>query len=528
MPTPTTVTTRPEWTLPATSARHARERPEHPAIVCERRIVTYADVHEASNRVAHALRTAGVQAGTRIAYLGRESEYYYIVVLGCAKVGAVLVPVNWRLTSAEVDHILRDSGARVLFADSAFAGTIERVRPGLPGLVSVVLVDGPRTADPGQGLRTWWADAPSGELNPSSSPDGPVVQIYTSGTTGRPKGAVVAHRSFFTLPAALRAAGVSWLDWLPDDISLISLPGLGTAGMGWFMHGFNAGLTNVVMRTFVPQQAVRLIRELGVTTTFAAPAMLRMMLDEQDADRAAFASMRKIAYGGAPISSALLTRCMAVFDCEFAQIYASTETASVATCLPPSAHRPGSPLLGSAGLVCPGNEIKIIDERGRTLPPGQTGQICVRTPARMLGYWGMVEETDRTLRDGWLLMGDLGHLDENGCLYLADRINDTIIVAGQNIYPAEVERELGEHPEVVDAAVVGVADERWGEAVHAFVVLAPGASPTPRQLLVFLRARLADYKLPVAFHVVEELPRNPAGKLLRRVLRAGVSAGGTP
>ncbi|KOG64582.1 long-chain fatty acid--CoA ligase [Streptomyces griseoflavus] len=512
------------WTLVATSAAHSRARAGHVAIRCEDRQVTYGELHRASNHVAHALRAAGVGRGTRVAYLGRESEYYYTVILGCAKAGAVLVPVNWRLTTGEVDHILRDSGAELLFVGEEFRGLAERVGAELPGRLRVVTTDRAGDPDPGTGLREWWADAPDTDLDPGTGPDDAVVQIYTSGTTGRPKGAVIPHRSFFTLPEQLAAAGVDWLDWLPDDVSLISLPGLGTAGIGWFMHGFNAGLTNVVMRAFIPQEAVRLIREHEVTITFAAPAMLQMMLDEDAAGPDAFRSLRKIAYGGAPISESLLVRCMEVFRCAFAQIYASTETASVAVCLPPHEHRPGSPLLRSAGLVCPGNELKVIDEQGATLPPGRTGQVCVRTPAAMLGYWNLPDASRETLVDGWLLMGDAGYLDESGHLFLCDRINDTIIVAGQNIYPAEVETQLAEHPAVADTAVVGMPHPQWGEAVHACVVTRPGAAVTPRELLLFLRGRLADYKIPTAFHFVDVLERNPAGKILRRTVREKLRA----
>ncbi|MER6735976.1 fatty acid--CoA ligase [Streptomyces puniciscabiei] len=514
-----------EWTLFASSAAHARDRADHPAVICQDRRTSYAQLHLMSNRAAHALRAAGVGRGTRVAWLGRESEYYYTIVLACAKAGAVLVPVNWRLTPREADHILRDSGAKVLFVDREFLPVAERVQPTLPALDTLVETDRAGDDDPGSGLRMWWATAPDDDLDPGTGPGDAVVQIYTSGTTGLPKGAVVPHRSFFTLPAAMREAGLDWVDWRPDDVNLISLPGLGTAGTAWFWQGFNAGLTNVVMRMFVPQVAVRLIRTLGVTTTFAAPAMLRMMLDEREAGPAAFASMRKVYYGGEPISTSLLTRCLEVFRCQFTQIYGSTETASVPVCLPPEDHRPGSPLLRSAGRVCPGVELKIVDDEGLPLPAGEIGQICIRTPSRMLGYWNRPDATAKTLRDGWLFMGDNGYLDADGYLYVCDRINDTIIVAGQNIYPAEIEKELAEHPAVAESAVVGMTDARWGEAVHACVVLRPGEQVTPRELMLFLRGRVADYKIPSAYHFVAALDRNPAGKVLRRVVRERLNGG---
>lgn len=512
------------WTLFATSAAHARDRADHTAVICQARRTSYAQLHRLSNRAAHALASAGVGRGTRVAWLGRESEYYYTVVLACAKVGAVLVPVNWRLTPNEADHILRDSGATVLFIDGEFLPLAERVQPTLPALGTLVRIDADANPDPGAGLRAWWACTGDDDLDPGTGPGDAVVQIYTSGTTGLPKGAVIPHRSFFTFPAAMQAAGLDWVDWLPGDVNLISLPGLGTAGTAWFWQGFNAGLTNVVMRMFEPQEAVRLIRTHAVTTTFAAPAMLRMMLDERESGPDAFASMRKVYYGGEPISTLLLTRCLEVFRCQFTQIYGSTETASVPVCLPPQDHKPGSPRLRSAGRVCPGTELKIVGGDGRELEAGGIGQICIRTPSRMLGYWNRPEANKATLRDGWLYMGDSGYLDRDGYLYVCDRINDTIIVAGQNIYPAEIEKELAEHPAVAESAVVGMADDRWGESVHACVVLRPGQQVTPRELMLFLRDRIAAYKIPSAYHFVSALERNPAGKILRRVARERLAA----
>ncbi|MCK1794590.1 long-chain-fatty-acid--CoA ligase [Streptomyces sp. XM4193] len=519
------------WTLAARSAEHAALRPDHPAVRCEDRTLTHAELHRYSNRLAHGLRAAGVGRADRVAFLGRESEDYYALVLACAKAGAVMVPVNWRLTGGEVDHILRDSGARLLFVEEEFAAVAERILPRLPEVGEVVRTDGPTDGPTdgstdgdgrvgrGAGLRRWCAARPETDHSPGTGPDDPVAQIYTSGTTGLPKGVVLAQRSFFTLPRAMRAEGVAWIDWLPEDVNLISLPGFGIAGLGWFLHGFNAGGTNVVMRMFVAKEAVALIERHGVTTTFAAPAMLRMMLDEPAASAEAFASLRKIAYGAAPISEPLLRRSMEVFGCELAQIYASTETGSVAVSLPPEEHTPGNPLLLSVGRACPGNELRIVDSRGRELPAGEIGQVCIRTPSAMLGYWRLPEVTAATLVDGWLHMGDAGYLDEAGNLFLCDRINDTIIVGGQNVYPAEVEKALAEHPAVADSAVVGLPDPRWGETVQAVVVLREGAAATPRQLLMFLHGRIADYKIPCDYRFTDTLPRNPSGKVLRREIR---------
>ncbi|MGX7827583.1 long-chain-fatty-acid--CoA ligase [Actinokineospora sp. 24-640] len=505
------------WTLTATSARHARERGEHPAVLCEDRVVTYADLHRESNRTAHRLLADGLAVGDRVAYLGLESEHYYEIALGCAKSGVVLVPVNWRLTADEVDHILRDSGATTLFVEREFAGLAEKIRPELPTLKSIVEMDG--ALERAEGFHAWKAGAAEDDLVSPTGPDDAILQIYTSGTTGFPKGVVLANRAFFTLPAAQAEAGVAWLDWLPSDRSLISLPGFGIAGMGWFMHGFNAGATNVVMRMFISEEAVKLIQRVGVTTTFAAPAMLQMMIEERGVTRETFSSLRKVAYGAAPISSDLLERLIDMMGCEFAQIYAATETGTCAVCLPPEDHVPGSPLLKAAGKACPGHEIKVIDPEGNELPVGEIGQVCIKTPAHMLGYWNLPEATARTLIGDWLHMGDAGYLDENGYVFLCDRINDTIIQGGQNIYPAEIERALAGHPAVLDSAVIGLPHPLWGEAVHACVVLRPGASATARELMVYLSGRIADYKIPTEWEFPETVPRNPSGKILRRVLR---------
>jgi acyl-CoA synthetase (AMP-forming)/AMP-acid ligase II len=504
-------------TLTASIARQAHQRPGHTAINCEGREVSYQRLHRESNQTAHALRTTGLSPGDRVAYLGKESEHYYDIVFGCAKGGTVMVPINWRLTPSEVDHILRDSGTQLIFVEREFTGITERIGLSLPTLRTIVALDSVRTR--GAGFRAWKADQQDTDLSRITDPADPVVQIYTSGTTGLPKGVVLPNRSFFTFASAMAEHRLDWMDWRPEDISLISLPGLQIAGLSWAMHGFNAGVTNVVMRMFVSQEALELIERLGVTMTFVAPAMLQMLLAEPAACPASFRSLRKVVYGGAPISQVLLRRCLDVIGCEFLQIYASTETGNVVVCLPPADHYPESPLLGAAGKAYPGVEIKIVDRAGHMLPAGHAGEICVRTPAGMLEYWRLPEATAQTLVDGWIHTGDVGYLNEEGYLFVGDRIKDLIIVAGQNVYPAEVEDALGGHPAVVEVAVIGIPDERWGEAIHACVVLRPGAHITPRELVLSLKGRLADFKVPTSYDFVERLPRNPTGKVLRRALR---------
>ena len=511
-------------TIHAAASHFGRLRPDDPAIFYEDEQVTFGELDRESNRAAHALRGAGPRPGARVAYFGKDSPAYYEIALACAKSGTVLVPVNWRLSSHEVDHILRDSGASLLFVEPEFKAAAEHAiaGPAADGRLEMIIIDPP------SGFHAWKAGYPETGLDPGTGPDDPVIQIYTSGTTGLPKGVVLAHRSFFTFRESMIRAGADWLDWRPADVSLVSFPGSYVAGMSWFMHGLVAGLPSVIMRMFIAEEAVRLIERHRVSITFAAPAMLHMMLAEPGAGPATFASLRKVAYGAAPMPDALLRSCMEIMRCQFAQIYASSESGNVATMLPPADHVPGSPLLRSVGLPCPGNELRIIDRDGRPLPPGAVGQVCIRTPARMVGYWGMPEATAQTLADGWLRMGDAGYVDEDGYLYLRDRIDDTIIVAGQNVYPAEVETALQELPAVAEAAVIGVPHDQWGEVVRAYVCLAEGATATPGELRRSLRGRIADFKLPAEYVLVDALPRNPSGKVLRRVLREQARTGQAP
>jgi long-chain acyl-CoA synthetase len=247
--------------------------------------------------------------------------------------------------------------------------------------------------------------------------------------------------------------------------------------------------------------------------------MMYLMLAEAGADAAPFASLRRIAYGGSPITEALLRQAMSVFGCELVQLYGLTESGNAAVCLPAGDHAIGSPLLRAAGRPLPGVQVEIVDEQGRPVECGRIGEVCLRTPAAMQGYWKLPEATAAALHDGWLRTGDAGRLDADGYLHICDRLKDMVIVAGENIYPAEVENALCEHPSVAEAAVVGLPDARWGESVLAHVVPRDGQVLTPRALTLFLRERLADFKIPTRYRFVDTLPRNASGKILRRALR---------
>ncbi|MPZ81188.1 MAG: long-chain-fatty-acid--CoA ligase [Actinophytocola sp.] len=496
---------------------HASTKADHPAMLCQGRRVDYATLYKRAKQAAHGIRAAGLRQGDRLAYLGKESEHYYELVFGAAKSGTVLVPVNWRLTAAEVEHVLADSGSALLFVDADAAELAEKVVTGLPRDVRVVALD--RPGEPGAVFVDWLDTQPDTELLARVRPEDPIIQMYTSGTTGLPKGVVLAHRGFFAVRDALASEGLDWIDWQPGDRSLVGVPGFHVGGLWWAVQGFAAGVTNVLMRAFTPPDAVELIRSLGVTTTCMVPAMLRQVLAEPGVSTDDFATLRKVVYGGSPISESLLDRCIEVLGCDLAQIYGLTETGNTALCLPPADHVPGG-RLQAAGRPYPGFAVEIRDVDGAVLAPGEVGEVCLRTPGAMLEYWNRPEATATTLVDGWVRTGDAGYLDGDGYLFIRDRIKDMIIVAGENVYPAEIENAISGHPDVAEVAVVGVPDPRWGEAVHAFVVPVPGAELAAADLAGYLHGRLATFKMPLRYELVDAVPRNPSGKILRRELRA--------
>lgn len=505
-------------TVPEALAFHAAHHPDRVALFCEDRRITFAALHAESDRLARALGAAGFGPGDRVAYLGLESEHYYELFFACAKRGAVLVPINWRLTAAEVDHILRDSSTALLFTERELLAVVDESRQTLPRLRAVIDVDGdgPR----GSALRRWKEQPGPAALEPSPAPgpEAPLIQLYTSGTTGLPKGVVLAQRSFFKIRDGFLEQRLDWIDWKPDDVSLIGIPGFHVAGIWWAMQAIAAGVPSVSMRVFRAKDAVQLIEAHGVTTTLIVPAMLHMLLSEPRVGER-LASLRKVGYGGSPISESLLRQAMELLGCELTQLYGLTESGNVAVCLPPKDHVVGSPLMRAAGRPCPGVRVKVVDTGGQEVEPGEVGELCLHTPAVMLEYWGLPEATRGTLVDGWLHTGDAGYVDAEGYVFISDRIKDTIIVAGENVFPAEVEAVLHQHPAVAMCAVVPVADAQWGEVGRAVIVLRAGATASVDEIVAHCRAHLARYKIPRHVEFRASLPLSPAGKILRRELR---------
>jgi len=508
---------------------HAGERPDEEMLVCGHERRSWSEQYVRSCMAAHALRDEGVGAGGRIALLDRNGLAYFDLLFGGALVGAVNDAVNWRLAPVEMAAVIDDSEATVLVVHRDYLPALAAMQSGLPEVSRIVVIgdkDDAAGIDRGVPYETWLQGRPHQDPGFRGAEDDVSMQLYTSGTTGLPKGVMLSNRNIATTAAS--AGDTFHVD--ASTVSLVAMPLFHIGGSGWALCGMSRGGRSIVLRDVEPAEILRLIESEGITETFLVPAVLMFLLQTPALEKTDLSSLHNIFYGASPIGEEVLAKCMVAFPCEFTQVYGLTETTGAITALRPEDHDPCGPrrhLLRSAGRPHDFVELRIVStETGEELPAGQVGEVVTRSQLNMLGYFAKPEETAKTLNaEGWLRTGDAGYLDEEGFLFLHDRIKDMIVSGGENIYPAEVENALLAHPGLVDAAVIGVPDDTWGEAVKAVVVKAPGEEVTAEELVEFCRERLAGYKCPKSVDFAEALPRNPSGKLLKRELRAPYWAG---
>ncbi len=481
--------------------RHAQERAGERAYWTPRRTWTFAELWDASNRAAAGLAQRGVVRGDRVACLTKHTAECVALVLGACRLGAVCMPVNWRLAPTEIRYIVEDGRARFMMADAAFA-------PGVPVSLITEEFDAwagafaplPRTADPAL--------------------DDTALQLYSSGTTGLPKGVELTHRN---LSSGMMAAVPDAIGYRgAPDVMLNVLPTYHIAGVGVGLLTAARGGASVLYPDFDPAKVVAAFAEHRITHAFLVPAMIQYMLQAPGARAADYSSLKGISYGASPISEKVLVEALRTFKCDFMQVYGLTETTGAITMLPPEDHDPDGPkkdLLRSAGKPIEGVELRVTEPGGSTLcAEGEVGEVWIRSAQNMKGYWGNDKATQAAFEDGWFRSGDAGYL-KDGYLFLHDRIKDMIVSGGENIYPAEVENTLMQHPALADGAVIGVPDDAWGEAVKACVVLKPGAKASEAGIIEFMRGRIAHFKCPKSVDFLDAIPRNPTGKILKRVLR---------
>jgi long-chain acyl-CoA synthetase len=490
----------------------AAARPDHVAIRNGDRELTYAQLDERSSRLAQALLETGVRAGSRVAYLDRTSPEVVELFFAAAKIGAVTVPLNWRLAPRELELVLEDARPPVVIAGETYADLAAELAEGRRRAELVVVGDGYERRLSAQ-------DAVDPGRRGASSDV--VVQMYTSGTTGVPKGVLTTHRN-------LAAAAETSPYWAFDSesVSLTPLPMFHIGGIGWAFLGLWNGATTVLVSQFAAPEVLDVFEGQRVTNAVLVPTMIQMLTAVPGAAERDYSALRSIAYGASPITTPLLKAALRTFRCPLFGVYGLTESTGGVVHLEPADHD-RQDLLRSAGKPLPWVELRIVDPfDGGDVRPGEVGEVWVRAPNVMLGYFNRPAETAAALvPGGWLRTGDGGYVDADGYLFLSDRIKDMIVSGGENVYPIEVEEALAHHPDVADVAVVGVPDERWGELVKAFVIPRAGAAPTADDLVAFARERLAGYKLPRAVELVEDLPRTPSGKVLKRALRERERAG---
>jgi len=491
--------------------RSAVERPQAPALLLDDAApVTWERLAERIGRLAAAIAARGVKAGDRVALLAPNGPAFLETMMAAARIGAIIVPLNYRLSPAELNFQLADAECALWFVDESFAGLAEATGIEVPKVAIA----------PGGGEHEAMiesAGAPA-DLVPVT-PNHTLGIFYTGGTTGLPKGVMLTHQNMLSNATHVAPR----MNHRPDDIHLHAAPMFHLADLGGTFAQLLAGGTHCFLAKFDAEGVAGAVERHKVTTIGLPPTMLDMALRGDAAERHDMSSLRRINYGGSPITDAVLKRAFDVLPCEFVQGYGQTEATQTITLLSAEDHRRAvdrPELLRTCGKPVDGVQVIIADPHDRPVAAGEIGEVLVRGPNVMKGYWRREAETVEALRGGWLHTGDLGRRDEEGYITLVDRRKDMIITGGENVFSTEVENALTSHDEVIEAAVVGVPDDQYGERVHAVVVLRDGAQPDEAGLQAHCRARIGGFKIPRSFEFIAELPKTGAGKVRKAELRA--------
>ncbi|MES2987353.1 MAG: long-chain-fatty-acid--CoA ligase [Pseudomonadota bacterium] len=506
-----TLPPQPECLIHAVLAAQAAATPDAIAIEFCGEAVSYATFDAQANRVANALVAAGVEPGTRIAILAKNCTRFLECVFGIVRAGAVATPISWRLAPSEVEFVVRDADAPILFYQEAFTSAADTVCD----TVRCIRLDG--EGDP---YAAWIGDADANAPSVPRTQDDIALQLYTSGTTGRPKGAMLSQRNLNKTCNLCDPWKPDWLKVSPGDRSLVAIPMFHIGGLESALRAVLNGGTALLHAEFDAEQVLDAIQHDRPTIIGVVPTALQMMVRHPKGRATDYSSVRYFFYGASPIPADLLCEALDLIGCGFVQAYGMTETVGAITYLSPEDHEAGDErILRSAGRPNLHGEVKVIDAAGNTLPPGEVGEILLRAPYVMAGYWKKPEASAEAVNaEGWLHTGDAGLLDAEGYLFVLDRLKDMIISGGENIYPAEVEDAMHSHPAIAEVAVIGVPDPVWGEAAKAIIVLRPDAALDASEILGWTRKRIAGFKVPKSIDLIDEMPRGPSGKILRREL----------
>ncbi|NQX94720.1 MAG: AMP-binding protein, partial [Erythrobacter sp.] len=431
------------------------ERPEGLAFELGERQTTYGEADRLTRQIITFLGNQGIGKGDRIAFLGKNSDRYFLLLYACGRMGAVMAPIGWRLAPPEIGYILKDTGAKLLISEAEFLDTAQSVSAGME--------NGPQVFAEEESFSVIKTLDPA-ETSPLD-PDAPILQLYTSGTTGNPKGAQLSNRNLFSLRKPSVEENLPWQNFEESDCILATMPIAHIGGTGVAAIAVANGVRVHILPEFTPQGALEGI-EAGATLMFLVPAAIQIMIQHPKAAETDFSSLRYLMYGAAPMPLELLKEAVRTMPTTgFMQVYGMTETTGTISLLPPEDHDlEGNERMRSAGKAVPGVQIEVRGEDNVEVPRGTIGEICILSPSNTAGYWQLPEATAKTIDpDGWLHTGDAGIMDADGYVYIQDRIKDMIISGGENVYPAEVESAIYGHPAIAEVAVIGIPSEKWGE-----------------------------------------------------------------
>ncbi len=485
------------------------------ALEFEGRHFSYKDLDNQTNNLAHYFTSLGVKAGDRVSFLDKNSDLYIMALGALAKIGAVCVPINYRLMLPEVSYILKDSDSKFLLLGQDYLMLKDFLDDDLKHLTCLAFCKNDRDVPAIEEQLTNETAAP---VDYTPAPEDAYLQMYTSGTTGHPKGVLLTNQ---VLKDTLDIVDNTFVMFDQTMVQLSAMPFYHIAGMNTLLIALHSGAKSVITREVNPVEILKIIPEKNITIAFFAPVIIQFLLMTPGIEDTDFSCLENIYYGGSPIAPSVLTEAEKVFNCNFYQVYGMTETMGLTTILMPEDHKKAGKLLKSCGKPFTGITVRIEDADGNEVGINDIGEVKVLTKSCMAGYWNKPEATAKTIdKNGWLSTGDAGYRDEEGYIFIHDRMKDMIISGAENIYPAEVEKCLISHHEIADAGVFGIPDDRWGEVVCAAVSLQPNSAADEKSIIKYCREKIAHYKCPTKVVIMKELPRNASGKVLRRELRA--------
>ena len=498
--------------------------PDRTAIVFDGKRFSFQELEERVKKLANALAGMGVRAGDRIASMQVNCNENIETYFAAAKLDAVYVPLNFRSRPEEIEYMINDSKPKILITGERYVSMVDDIKENLTSVDGFVVMDD-ASAEGWESYEQLLSTSSDEDMYPMGDEDDLTMVMFTAGTTGSPKGVMLSHDSF----ASYLLANVSPPDLESEEKNILTVPLYHIAGVQAVMAAIYGGRTLIIQRQFEPVEWMTLVQEEKANRAMMVPTMLKMLMDHQEFEKFDLSTLEVITYGAAPMPVEVIKRAISKFPGTFfINAFGQTETAATITMLPPEDHiLEGSEeeiekklnRLTSIGKPLSDVEVRIVNENGGEVDVGETGEIVAQGPRLMKGYWNQQEATTEALRGGWLYTGDLGYFDEDGYIFLSGRAKDFIKRAGEMVSPEEVEQVLHSHPSIDEAAIIGVPDVDWGERVRAIVVAKVGATIDKEEVMAYCKDRMASFKKPESVVVVEELPRNPLGKVLKRVLR---------